>query len=189
MKEEVAKICEILRSGGVILYPTDTVWGIGCDATNPAAVQKVYDLKQRAETKAMIVLVSSVDALLRHTTAPAPVLGDLLDANQGSGTPLTVIVPRGCGVAPNVLPEEGSLAMRVPEHLFCEALLRAFRRPLVSTSANLSGQNTPLSFSAISPAIKQGVDYVVPQKFESGATGKPSSIIMVDADNSVKIIR
>ncbi|MFI3298778.1 MAG: L-threonylcarbamoyladenylate synthase [Rikenellaceae bacterium] len=189
MQEITDKTIEVLRAGGVILYPTDTVWGLGCDATNAKAVERIYEIKRRADSKAMIMLVDSIDSLLRHTSAVPPILVEILEANSGSSKPLTVIIPKGCGVAANALPEEKTIAMRIPEHDFCQKLCRKLRRALISTSANVSGEAAPSRFAEISKEIRDAVDYIVPEHLEKGATGKPSSIISIGEDCEVKIIR
>lgn len=187
-KEIIEKTVEVLRQGGVILYPTDTVWGLGCDATNKEAVEKIYRIKKRADSKAMIVLVDSVNNVAKYVKRVIPMADELYEASRG-GKPLTLIMPEGVGVAENLLPEERSIAIRVPEHKFCELVLRKLRRPLVSTSANISGGVTPMNFKEISTEIVEGVDYVVPMKCEGRMTGKPSSIIMLGADYGIKVIR
>lgn len=187
-KEIIERTVEVLKQGGIILYPTDTVWGLGCDATNKEAIEKIYRLKKRAEAKAMIVLVDSINNVARYVKSVIPMADELYEASRG-GKPLTLIMPSGVGVAENLLPEEGSIAIRVPEHRFCELLLRKLRRPLVSTSANISGEATPVSFREIPQEIVDGVDYVVPRECEGSMSGKPSSIIMLSSDYGVKVIR
>ncbi len=184
----VTETLKVLSSGGIILYPTDTVWGIGCDATNAAAVSKVYELKRRVDSKAMIMLVSNAKDTWRYVENMPPIAEDLMAAVE-EGKPTTVILPSGCGVAENALPEEKTIALRIPAHEFCQALLRKFKRPLISTSANISGEPSPSSFTAISREILDGVDYIVPREFERGATGSPSSIISIGADCEITIIR
>jgi L-threonylcarbamoyladenylate synthase len=181
------KIIETLRRGGVVLYPTDTVWGIGCDATNAAAVEKVYALKRSTDKKSMLVLVASVDQAARHTNHVPAVAWDMMEL---AVSPLTLILPGACGVAGNLIPDEGTLGVRVPQDDFCRGLLRRFGRPLVSTSANVSGQPTPLTFSEISDEIRAAVDLVVDPSLESpSATHRPSSLISIDASGVIRIIR
>lgn len=186
MKEEVFRAVEVLKRGGVILYPTDTVWGVGCDATNDGAVARVYELKRSGDKHAMTVLVGSVDDVGRYVRRVPEVAWQLLEVASG---PLTLILPGGVGVSPGVLPDEGTIGIRVPDHEFCRALLRRLGRPLVSTSANISGEPTPLSFDAIPAAIREGVDMVVDRRFEGHPTRRPSSIIALGAGGEVKIIR
>lgn len=176
----------ILRSGGVILYPTDTVWGIGCDATNGEAVGKVSALKCAEGKHGMIVLTDSVNNAARYTSRAPEVACDLLEMAE---KPLTLILPGGCGVAENLIPEDGTIAVRVPRHEFCRNLIRRFGRPVVSTSANISGEPAPARFKDISQEIISGVDFIVDPVFEAGATGRPSSIIWLGQDGEIRIIR
>lgn len=182
------EIIKILKEGGVILYPTDTVWGLGCDATNAQAVEKIYKIKARSDHKAMIILTDTAENVARYVRTIPPIADELIQASVGS-QPLTVILPGGVGVAANLLPPEKSIAIRVPNHDFCRELLSKLRRPLVSTSANISGQPAPTRFSEISPAVIDAVDYVVPIEMEGRPTRKPSSIIKIEADGSFSIIR
>lgn len=179
---------KVLKAGGVILYPTDTVWGLGCDATNEAAVAKIYAIKRRAEAKAMIMLVDSADNLARYVKTVPEAAAELIEAADGTA-PLTLILPDGCAVAGNLLPDQESIAIRIPNHKFCIDLLRKLRRPLVSTSANISGEPTPATFAEISEIIKSSVDYIVPIEYEGNPTRKPSSIISIGLDSSINIIR
>lgn len=186
MQEAIDRAVEVLRAGGVIVYPTDTVWGVGCDATNPESVARVYALKRSENKKGMIVLVDSIDNVARYFRAVPPVAWDLLEC---ADKPLTLILPGAVGVAPNLIPEEGTLAVRVPDHEFCRKLLRKFGRPLVSTSANLSGGATPKRFDEIDEAIRSGADLVVDPRWEGHPTQKASSIIQLGEAGEVKIIR
>ena len=186
MRDEIAKTVEVLRRGGVILYPTDTVWGVGCDATNDEAVARVYALKRSVDKHAMTVLAASVDDGGRYVRRVAEVAWQLLEVSE---EPLTLILPGGVGVSPGIIPETGTIGIRVPKHDFCRTLLRRLGRPLVSTSANISGEPTPLTFGEIPAAIREGVDYVVDRRFEGYPTRKPSSIIMLGEGGEVKIIR
>lgn len=182
------EIISILRKGGVILYPTDTVWGLGCDATNSQAVARVYAIKKRTEEKSMIVLVDKIDSVAKYAQRVPDIAWDLLENAQG-GSPLTVILEGGVGVADNLLPAQKTIAIRVPEHKFCGELLRKFNRPLVSTSANISGEPSPLTFDAISPEILAAVDFIVPIEYQGSPTGKPSSIISLSQNGQIQIIR
>ncbi|MCF4101331.1 threonylcarbamoyl-AMP synthase [Gillisia sp. M10.2A] len=184
-KEETEKTLEVLKKGGIILYPTDTVWGIGCDATNAAAVAKVYALKKRADKKALICLVNSIKMLEKHVDlVPEPAYLIIEHADK----PTTIIYDNPLRVANNLVAEDETLAIRVTKDKFCEQLIYKFRKPIVSTSANISGQPTPQSFAQISPEILKGVDYVV-NLHRSKVSGKPSSIIKIGNDRSVKVIR
>lgn len=186
MKEEIKKIVEMLKNGAIILYPTDTVWGIGCDATNSAAVDKIYKLKKSDNKKSMLVLVDSMDRAACYVTEAPDIAWELMEV---SDRPLTLILPGATGVAQNLIPEEKTLGIRVPNHEFCKQLTRALGRPLVSTSANISGEKSPVTFTEISEEIKKGVDYIVSREFEGIPTGLPSSIIAVDQTSQIKIIR
>lgn len=186
LKEQVTAAVEVLKSGGIILYPTDTVWGIGCDASNAGAIDKINALKGRVDKKSMIVLTDSIDRAACYTNGAPEVAWDLMEA---SDKPLTLILPDGVGVASNLLPEEGTIAIRVADHDFCRGLCRKLGRALVSTSANISGEATPGRFSEISKQIKDGVDLIIDQQLEKGATGKPSSIIALSHSCEIKIIR
>lgn len=186
MLEEINKALGVLRGGGIILYPTDTVWGIGCDATNAGAVAKIYELKKSVNKKGMIALVDSVDNVARYFRNVPPVAWELLEL---ADKPLTLILPGASGVAENLIPEEKTLAVRVPEHEFCRNLIRKLGRPLVSTSANISGEPTPCGFDDIDLAVKEGVDLVVEPRFEGNPTRRASSIIMLGEGGEVKIIR
>lgn len=186
MKETVERAVEVLRGGGLILYPTDTVWGVGCDATNADAVERVYALKRSHNKLGMIVLLDDADKLGRYFHRIPDMASDLLTV---SDKPLTLIMPGACGVAANLVPDEGTLAVRIPDHEFCRALIRRLGRPLVSTSANISGEATPAVFKDISEEIASGVDMVVDRRFEGSPTRKASSIIKLGLGGEVEIIR
>ena len=176
----------VLKSGGVILYPTDTVWGLGCDATNEAAVQKIFAIKRREAAKSLVLLAADLDMVARYIRQIPSIAIDLVEVNDA---PMTLIYPGAQGLAPSVVAEDGSVGIRIPLHAFCKDLIRRFRRPLVSTSANISGEPAPATFAQISPEILSAVDYTVPRQLEAGATGKPSQIIKLGLDGEVKIIR
>ena len=186
MKNEIEKAVAVLKRGGVILYPTDTVWGVGCDATDDEAVARVYALKRSTDKRAMTVLVASIDAVGRYVRRVPEVAWQLFEV---ADSPLTLILPGGAGVSPSLLPDEGTIGIRVPRHDFCASLLRRLGRPLVSTSANISGEPTPLTFDAISPEIRGGVDMTVDGRFEGHPTRRPSSIVSVGPGGEIKIIR
>lgn len=186
MQEAIERAVEVLRKGGVIVYPTDTVWGVGCDATNPEAVARVYALKRSENKKGMIVLVDAIANVARYFRNVPSVAWDLLEC---ADKPLTLILPGAAGVAPNLIPEEGTLAVRVPDHEFCRRVVQRLGHPLVSTSANLSGGATPKRFEEIDEAILSGADYVVDPKWEGRPTRKASSIILLGEGGEVKIIR
>ena len=175
-----------MREGGVILYPTDTIWGIGCDATNEDAVRRVYEIKQRQDSKAMLVLVDSsvkVDFYVRDVPEVAWDLIDLADK------PLTIIYSGARNLAANLLAEDGSVGIRVTNEDFSKRLCQQFRKAIVSTSANISGQPSPKNFSEISEEVKSAMDYIVGYRQEEISNPKPSSIIKLDKGGVIKIIR
>lgn len=186
MQEEVARAVEVLRQGGIILYPTDTVWGLGCDATNAEAVAKIYALKQSENKKSMLVLCASADMVVRYVDRAPGIAYEVMEL---ATKPLTLILPGAAGVAANLIPEEGTLGVRVPDHEFCRRLLRALGRPLVSTSANISGAETPVGLQDVAREIVDGVDFVVNPRFEGKPTRKASSIMAFGEGGEVKIIR
>jgi L-threonylcarbamoyladenylate synthase len=186
MIEDIKKACQVMREGGVILYPTDTIWGIGCDATNEDAVRRVYEIKQRQDSKAMLVLVDSsvkVDFYVRDVPEVAWNLIDLADK------PLTIIYSGARNLAANLLAEDGSVGIRVTNEDFSKRLCQQFRKAIVSTSANISGQPSPKNFSEISEEVKSAVDYIVGYRQEEMSNPKPSSIIKLDKGGVIKIIR
>ena len=185
INEEIHKAYEVIKEGGIILYPTDTVWGIGCDATNPEAVAKIYKLKQRAETQSMIVLMNGEKMMYNVFKDIPEVAWQILDLSE---KPTTIILDNPRNVAPNLISQDKSLGIRIVKEPFCFKLMEKMRKPLVSTSANISGQPTPKSFKEISPEIVNGVDYVVNLHHEK-IGGKPSTIIKLTNDAQVKIIR
>ena len=186
MDREIALALEVLRKGGIILYPTDTVWGIGCDATNAEAVQKVYDLKQSVDKKSMRVLCKDANMVVRYVDK-AP--GIAFEVMEMATKPLTAILPGATGVAANLIPEEKTLGVRIPDHEFCQKLLYKFGKPIVSTSANISGEKSPKNLAEVAKEIIDGVDFVVNPRFQGRPTGKPSSIIAFGEDCEIKIIR
>jgi len=186
MQEEIKKACEVMRQGGLILYPTDTVWGIGCDATNEEAVRKVYALKQREDSKAMLVLIDNAVKLDYYVKEVPPVAWDLLEV---ATNPLTIIYEGARNLAPGLLAEDGSVGIRVTEEEFSKQLCFRFRRAIVSTSANISGEPSPRNFAEISEAVKLGVDYVVNYRQKDKQKCKPSSIIKLGPTGEIKIIR
>ena len=176
-EKDIEKSLEVLRSGGLILYPTDTVWGIGCDATNEKAVEKIYQLKKRSDEKAMIVLVSDERDIMQHVAAPDLSLFDHLN---NTTKPTTVIYGSALGFADNLVAKDGSIAIRICKDEFCRHLLKRFKKPIVSTSANISGMPAPKNFKDISEEIKKGVDYVVLHRQNDETPAEPSSLIKWD---------
>ena len=186
MIEDIKKACEVMAAGGLILYPTDTIWGIGCDATNEEAVRKVYALKRRSDHKAMLLLMDSSAKLNYYVQEVPDVAWDLIEL---ADSPLTVIYSGARNVAPNLLAEDGSVGIRITQEEFSHKLCERFRKPLVSTSANVSGAPSPANFSEISETIKSGVDYIVRYRQEDLSKAAPSHIIKLGASGLVKIIR
>ena len=207
MNDAIQKALEVLRNGGVILYPTDTVWGIGCDATDPEAVAKVYAIKNREDSKSLVLLASDMDMICRYVKEIPEMAVQLVEVND---KPMTIIYP-GAVVGPspvtssavertlpkadrrclafNTVAEDGTVGIRIPMMDFCQQLVAKLGRPLVSTSANISGEPTPKKFAEISEQIKSAVDHIVDPSLERGSTGQSSSIIKVGLDYSIQIIR
>lgn len=186
MEELIKRAIEILNGGGLILYPTDTVWGIGCDATNSEAVARIYALKQREDSKSMLVLVDIPARIPSYVKEVPEVAWDLVDL---ADKPLTIIYPGAKNLASNLVAPDGSIGIRVVNHDFCRRLIARFKRPIVSTSANVSGEPAPLTFDEISEEIKTGVDLVVSQEFDNPVSSRPSSIIKLGVSGQIEIIR
>lgn len=184
--EEIKRMVQVLRAGGIILYPTDTVWGIGCDATNEEAVKKIFALKKRDDSKSLIVLVDSVDRLAPYVDDVPDVAWDLAEVVD---KPLTIIYPTGKNLAPSVLAEDGSVGIRVTNEEFSKALCYAFRKPIISTSANVSGNPTPENFHQIEDEIKNGVDYVAEARRDDDEKKSPSSIIKFEKNGTFVVLR
>jgi L-threonylcarbamoyladenylate synthase len=172
--DDIENCLRVLKQGGLILYPTDTVWGIGCDATNSAAVERVYRLKQRADNKAMIILAATERDILKYTANTDLSVFDYLRQVK---KPTTVIYDMAVGLAENLPAEDGSIAIRICQDPFCKQLIKRFRKPVVSTSANFSGEKTPAAFGQIRPGILNGVDYVVKYRQDDTTPASPSAII------------
>ena len=202
MKEEIQKALEVLRKGGVILYPTDTVWGIGCDATDPEAVAKIYEIKRRSASKSLVLLASDMDMISRYVKEVPEMAIQLVEVND---KPMTIIYPGAVtgprpegdvmpiaekyALAFNTAAEDGSVGIRVPMMEFCQQLAFRLGRPIVSTSANISGEATPKRFAEISQEVKSAVDHIVDPALERGSTGQSSSLIKVGRVYSIEIIR
>ncbi len=184
--EEIEKIAEVLRGGGTMLYPTDTLWGLGCDATNDEAVKKIFAIKQRADAKSLIVLVDGEEMLSRYVRRVPDLAWDIV---RMSNVPQTIIYPGGVGFAGSVCAGDGSVAIRIAEHDFCKKIIRKLGRPIVSTSANLSGAEAPKSCAEVAAAIKNAVDVQVGEQHEGQPTRRPSSIIKLELDGRVQVIR
>lgn len=184
--EDIRNALRVLRSGGVILYPTDTVWGLGCDATNTEAVSRIFRIKKRAESKSLIVLVNSVAMLTRYVDNPPDIA---LQMAEISDSPLTIVYDKGRSLATGVASDDGSVGVRICSESFCDELLTAFRKPLISTSANISGEAAPAIFDEIPEEIKEAVDYVCLWRQDDRTRAKPSSVIRVTSNGAVKILR
>jgi L-threonylcarbamoyladenylate synthase len=185
-EKDIESCLAALLAGGLILYPTDTVWGIGCDATNPAAVKKIYTLKQREESKSLIVLMADQRDILKYTSQPDLRIFDWLTTVH---KPTTVIYEGAMGLADNLVGADGTVAIRLVDDVFCRHLVKRLRKPLVSTSANLSGEPSPAYFREISIRIKEGVDYVVQYRRDDETPRQPSAIVKWNVDGSVDVIR
>lgn len=186
MQQEINKAIDVLKKGGVILYPTDTIWGIGCDATNPAAVEKIYKIKQRAESKAMLVLINDSSELDKYVETVPDIAYELIDV---AVKPLTIIYDEAIGLASNLIASDGSIGIRVTKEEFSHQLCKRFRKPIVSTSANVSGKKSPAIFREIDNAILESVDYVVNYRQEDDCALKSSEIIKLSKSGTIKIIR
>ena len=184
--EDIQQAVQTMRSGGLILYPTDTIWGIGCDATNADAVRRIYELKQRDDSKALICLVDSPNRMQQYSRSIPDVAWDLIDYAQN---PLTLIVDGALNLAPNLVAQDGSIAIRVTRERISHDLCYRFQKAIVSTSANLSGQPAPRNFMEISPEIIQGVDYVMKARQNDVTKGKPSQIVKISKDGQITFIR
>lgn len=185
-KEDINSSLDILHKGGVILYPTDTIWGLGCDATNLQAVDKVYLIKKRLDSKSMLVLLENANMLNSYVKQVPELAWDLIEA---SIKPLTIIYPGAKNLASNLVGEDGSIGIRIVNDPFCEELIRRFRKPLVSTSANLSGESPPRFFDEINKEIKEAADYVVNYRQNDLQPREASSIIKLDLNGVFKILR
>lgn len=186
MNEDIKQALEVLQRGGVILYPTDTVWGLGCDATNAEAVAKVYSIKRRAESKSMIVLFDCVQRINGYFDKIPEVAYDMMEL---SDKPLTLVLDGAKNMATNLIAEDGTVGVRVTSEEFSKTLCARFKRPIVSTSANISGEATPAIFAEITEKIVGAVDYVVGYRQDDNSRNKPSSIIRLASNGNVKIIR
>ena len=186
IREEIQKSVEVLKAGGVILYPTDTIWGIGCDASNAAAVQKVYEIKKRSDAKSLIALVDS-DVRLERTIEEVPfVAWDLIEFSE---KPVTIIYDKPIGIANNAVNKDKSVGIRIVKDKFCKELIRMLNKPIISTSANISGEKQANSFSEISDEIKDSVDHIVNLRQEELNLNQSSMIIKLNASGLINIIR
>ena len=183
---DIRKCVEVLQAGGIIVYPTDTVWGIGCDATNEAAVEKVYQLKQRPPQKSMIILLADARDILQYVAAPPP---DIIAMVESFEQPTTVIYDHVLGLAENAIAGDDSMGIRVTTDPFCKALIKRFRKPIISTSANLSGHPTPAIFTQIEQTILEGADYVVKFRQDDTVVRSSSRIVRMDDEGNMIVLR
>ena len=186
LNDEVAKALKVVQEGGTILYPTDTIWGIGCDATNTEAVQKIYKLKRRDETKSMIILLDTENKLESYISEVNPLAYDLIEYAEN---PLTLVMPGAKNISPALIGFDGSIGIRVSKHPFCRQLIQRLRKPLVSTSANVSGKPSPQYFAQIAQEIIDGVDYVVDIDQYDMEIKNPSTIMRLSPNGSFEFIR
>ncbi len=186
MKNIVDETCKVLGNGGTILYPTDTIWGIGCDACNENAIERIYDIKHRDKGKSMLILVDSMEMMKNFTTSIPEIAVDLIEA---ADRPLTIIYPEAKNLPKNLVAEDGSIGIRIVNDDFCREVIGLLGRPIVSTSANLSGCNPPLGFCDIANEIKSEVDYVVPLRQDELSRNRNSDIVKVDESGNIQVIR
>ncbi|MDB5002336.1 MAG: tsaC 2 [Mucilaginibacter sp.] len=186
LRDEVAKAFKVVQDGGIILYPTDTIWGIGCDAANTEAVKKIYRLKQRDEAKSMIILLDTDNKLASYIQEVPELAYNLIEYAEN---PLTLIMPGARNISPALIANDGSVGIRVSNHPFCQGLIQRLRRPLVSTSANISGKPSPQYFSQIDQEVIDGVDYVVDVDQHSMEIKNPSTIMRLAPDGRFEFIR
>jgi L-threonylcarbamoyladenylate synthase len=186
IKDEVAKALKVIQEGGIILYPTDTIWGIGCDATNTEAVKKIFALKQRDEAKSMIVLLDNENKLESYIQEVPSIAYDLIEYAEN---PLTLVMPGAKNLSPALISSDGSVGIRVARHEFCQQLIQKLRKPLVSTSANISGKPSPQNFIEVDQEIINGVDYVVNLEQHDTEKKKPSTIMRLNPDGQFEFIR
>lgn len=186
MQDDIKKACEVLKNGGIILYPTDTIWGIGCDATREDAVKRIYELKQRDDSKSMLVLLDNPAKLRNYVQEVPDIAWELIELTD---KPLTIIYEGAKNLAANLIAADGSIGIRITSEIFSKELCRQFRKPIVSTSANVSGEPAPGRFSQITPVIKNGVDYVAAYGQKELREAKPSGIVKLCRDGSIQIIR
>ena len=184
--DDIVKAVEVLRSGGIILYPTDTIWGIGCDATNAAAVSRIYEIKKRQDTKSMLVLMENPNLLNSYISEVPEIAWELIEV---ADTPLTIIYPGAKNLATNLLAKDGSIGIRITNEAFTQQLIQRFRKPVVSTSANISGEISPRNFAEISEEIKKSVDFIVNFRQDDLSRSNPSGIIKLGVGGQVIVIR
>jgi len=185
-EKDIKQCVQILETGGTILYPTDTVWGLGCNALNENAVDKIFEIKKRPKEKSLVILLAEAKDILQYIAAPHP---DIIDIVQHFETPTTVIYEGPLGFPDNVIAADGTIAIRIPDDPFCIALLKRYRKPIVSTSANISGEPTPAFFNMVAQDIVSGADYVVNYRQDDVLPRKPSRLVKINDDGSLHILR
>ena len=186
LDEDIKNCLSVLKNGGTILYPTDTVWGIGCDATNSKAVKKIFEIKKRDKEKSMIILVADEMDISSYSNHPNPLIFDYI---KGGTKPTTVIYPEAINIAPELISDDGSIGIRVVRDRFCQMLIRELGHPIVSTSSNISGYPPPAFFEDIDQEIKNGVDYIVQHRQEDTTPASPSTVIRLSTDGNITILR
>ena len=186
MHNDIKQALEVLQSGGVILYPTDTIWGIGCDATNEKAVQRIYQLKKREDSKSMLVLMENMNFLNRYVKEVPEIAYDLIEMTE---KPMTIIYPGAKNLAKNLIAQDGSIGIRISSEEFTRQLIQRFKKPIVSTSANMSGEPSPAFFDEISPEIIEAIDYVVEYRQDDHTPREPSSIIKLGVGGVFQVLR
>lgn len=186
MNDDIIGALEILQQGGVILYPTDTIWSLGCDATNEEAVKRIYRIKQREDSQSMLILIENINLLERYVKEVPEIAYDLIELSE---KPMTIIYPGAKNLAPNLMAENGSIGIRASGETFTRKLIQRLKKPIVSTSANISGKPSPGNFSEISPEIKNTVDFVVSYRQDELGPVTPSSIIRLGLGSEIEILR
>ncbi len=186
MNTEINKALQVVEEGGLILYPTDTIWGIGCDATNSEAIRRIYALKQRDDSKSLIILLAEAKDIFQYVANPHP---DIVHLVKQFERPTTVVYDQAIGLPDNLVNKDGTVAIRVTKDPFCKSLIKRLKRPLISTSANISGSPSPKSFDDIQEEIKRGVDYIADHRREEKNEVPPSRILKMLADGSIEVIR
>lgn len=185
-ENDIENCLKVLKAGGIILYPTDTIWGLGCDATDKKAVAKIYALKKRAENKSMILLLANKEEIKNYCKTPSETIQNLLQKKENS---LTIVYPNAQNIAENLISEDGTVAVRIVNDAFCEALINAFGKPIVSTSANIAGEPSPTSYTSVNDKIKIGADYIVQHRRNNNDCKKPSRILFWKSDEEILVIR
>lgn len=186
LNTSIVQALPVLRKGGIILYPTDTIWGLGCDATNSDAIKRIYRLKNRVEKKSLIILVADLDMLTQYVSDPSRILLSYISSAE---KPTTAIFKNAINLPEALVNEDGSIAIRIPKDDFCIQLIRELQKPLVSTSANISGEKSPQNFLEVSGEIKNGVDLIVQHRQDDHSKKAPSSIIKLNAEGEIEFIR